>query len=279
MHRRFLSSVAPSVRARLWFLVAVVAVPAALLSGWLIFRSYRTEWLAMERRLVENARGFSALIDAELRERVAMAQSLAGTHALLSGDLAAFRVRAERLVVRPGEWVMLVDADGRELVNTRLPADAELSRVAIAAEIAAAPDRALPYVSNLIVADETPRHSVWVMARARIGNDDSGFVILALTPEALQASLMRDRLRDRRVIAVIDRNQIVVARSRAPEAFVGEQATAQIRQAAAGANEGVTESVTLDGYPSIAAFSTSTESGWMVVVASHKSDLFDPAKQ
>lgn len=279
MHRRFLSSVAPSVRARLWFLVAVVAVPAALLSGWLIFRSYLTERLAMERHLIENARAFSALIDAELRERMTIVQSLAGTHALSIGDLAGFRARAQGLVVRSGEWVTLVDAEGRELVNTRLPPDATLSRVAIAPEIAAMPDHALPYVSNLIVAHETPRHSVWVVARARIGNEGSGFVILALTPAALQASLMRDRLRDQRVIAVLDRNQIVVARSRAPEAFVGEQATSSIRQASAQASEGVTESVTLDGHPSIAAFSTSSESGWMMVVASHKSDLFDPAKQ
>ncbi len=63
MHRRLLSSLAPSVRARLWLLLAVVAVPAAFLAGGLIFNSYRNERNAMERHLAESVRALTDYLE------------------------------------------------------------------------------------------------------------------------------------------------------------------------------------------------------------------------
>ncbi len=260
-------------------MLAVVAVPAAFLAGGLIFNSYRNERHAMERHLSESVRALSLLLDAELRERMAIVQGLSVSTSLIEGDLEAFRARALRMVTRENEWVVLADEQGRVLVDTSRAADgppvAQSERPGVA-EVAAA---GRLHVSNLVVSDTEPRHSVWVGQPVTIGAAGRGVLCLVMTPPALTAALLESRPELRGVVAVIDREKTVVARSRNAEQFVGRKATAGVQEASSRATMGVIDSVTLDGHPSIAAFSVSAENGWMLVVAGHKADLLGPAIQ
>ena len=153
----------------MWLLLAVVAVPAGFLAAGLIFNSYRNERSAMERHLTESVRALALLLDAELRERKVIVQGLAVSTALMEGNLEAFRTRALRMVTRPEEWVVLADEAGRVLVDTRRPAGeasdggAELTGLR---EVGAA---GRLHVSNLVVSDTAPRHSVWVGQPVTIG--------------------------------------------------------------------------------------------------------------
>jgi signal transduction histidine kinase len=81
------------------------------------------------------------------------------------------------------------------------------------------------------------------------------------------------------VIAVLDREKFIVARSRRPEGSVGQKASAVMQEQSRRKAQGVVDSVTLEGHPSIAAFRMLPESGWSVAVGGHKSELFEPAKQ
>jgi signal transduction histidine kinase len=278
MHRRLLSSVAPSVRARLWFLVAIVAVPAALLSSWLIFDSYHNERRAMERHLLEAARAVSLQLDAELRERIATLRGLARSTPLERSDLIAFRARAQRLVPGLDEWVILADMSGRVLVDTRLSAEAKPLPILVTPEMKTALAAGRPFASDLIVSDREPRYFVFVAIPAATGDGRAGFLGVAMQPGALTAALLRNRIPNQEVLALMDRERTVMARSRGGDQFIGRKATTNVQEAVGRMTEGVIDSVTLDGHPSIAAFRV-LENGWSVVVGGHKAELFEQAKQ
>jgi len=279
MHRRFLSSVAPSIRARLWFVVLLVSLPALLVSCWLIILSYRNERRAMERHLTTTVQAYSSLLEADFRERVSMLQSLAMSTRLSSGDLTGFRLLAQRLVTRPGEWVVLTELDGRELVHTRDVRLGEMTPIEVTPELRSAMERRVPYASNLQRNRGETRHYFYIAHPVSIGGDREGILYLGVTPAALTRSLLSNRLTNAGIVAVADRERTIVVRSRGQETFVGGKGSDTMRRASAEGREGVFESITLEGVPSLAAFHVSPQTGWVLVMAVHKSELFDPAKQ
>ncbi len=279
MHRRFLSSVAPSVRARLWFVVLLVSVPAMLLACWLIILSYRNERRAMERHLMDTVRAYSSLVDADVRERTATLQSLAMSTRLASGDLTGFRVLSQQLVSRSGEWVSLLEDDGREVMHTRDVRQSQMPPIVVTPELREALKERRPYISNLMIGQGAPRHYFYIAFRVTIGGDRPGILCLAQTPALLGNSLLRNGLAHDGVVAVADRARTIVVRSRGHDTFSGRPASDKIQEVTKESAEGVIDSTTLEGIPSIAAFHVSPQSGWVAVVAGHKSDLFDPAKQ
>ncbi len=66
---------------------------------------------------------------------------------------------------------------------------------------------------------------------------------------------------------------MLVSRSRDADRFLGRSASADMRRAMARGNEGVIPSCTLDGTPTLSAFSRSATSGWSFIVGVPRSEL------
>ncbi len=278
MPHRILSVVAPSIRGRLTVLIMAILLPAALLTAWLIWQVFHNERSARERHLADTAEAFCALIDVELRERLAVLQGLASSSALGPGDWREFRARAQRVLEGRSDWVILSDADHRQLVNTSLPEDAALptmTHVADADDWFAA--RGI-YVSNLVRSDATKRLILHVSKRVELGGKPA-MLTLAMLPEDFTRPVLSHQISAGWVITVLDREKTVAARSRSPEQFVGVKATHHIQRALEKGSSGVVESVTLEGVKSLAAFHRSDESGWTVVVGSPRAELLAPARR
>ncbi|MCC2650194.1 MAG: signal transduction histidine kinase, partial [Microvirga sp.] len=78
--------------------------------------------------------------------------------------------------------------------------------------------------------------------------------------------------------AILDRNGTVVARSRDAGQFVGKPATPEnVKRVRAGVREGVSESVSLDGVPTLLALARSPGSGWTTILAVPRSEITAPA--
>lgn len=78
--------------------------------------------------------------------------------------------------------------------------------------------------------------------------------------------------------AIVDRNGTVVARSRDAEQFVGKPATpGNVERVRAGVREGLSESVSLDGVPTLVALARSPGSGWSTLLAVPRSEITAPA--
>ena len=277
MIHRLLSIFAPSLRSRLTLLIGAILLPPAILTSWLIVQVYWTERRGTERHLMDAAEAFSALIDAQLRERIALLQSLESASALIAGDLGAFRERAIRVVDRRGEWVVLADANHRQLLNTSLPPGAPLPEMEHLPELKRAGAGDDVYISNL-VRSATNRLIVHVATQVQFGGR-SGVLSLAIEPQEFARLLLRRQRSQGWLVAVIDREKTVIARNRLPEKFIGLKATPDMQAAIDAADSGLREAVTLDGERSLVAHARSAQSGWAVIVGAPKEELFAPAKR
>lgn len=253
-------------------------IPAAGLVSWLIYQGYWNERRTLERHLVSSVRATALLVDAVLSERQALLGGLAVSSRLQNGDLAGFREQAKAALSSTDEWIVLIDPTGQQLVNTRFPADAPLPKVPFRPEFREAAEKGRPYVSNLILGPVAQRHLVFTAIPIRKEGKLLYTLNCAMTPAVFANALSQGSLDHGWTVAIVDRNKLVAARSRRAEEYVGVTATPTLVSALDAANDGITESITLDGIKSITAFTRSNKSGWAVVIGAPAAELYASAQ-
>src|SRR5581483_9793602 len=113
---------APSIRRRLATLVIASAVPAVLLTAWLLALDYEGDRQTVEHDSIATARAMVHAVDRELVSLTLAAQVLSTSPHLQTGNLRAFHAQALELVHRDvAVNVALSDRDGRQLLNTLRP--------------------------------------------------------------------------------------------------------------------------------------------------------------
>ena len=277
---RFLRPLFRSIRGRLTLLVAAVLLPAAILATWLILQAYRNEQQAMERHLVETARGVSALVEASLREREALLRGLVGSPYLQNGDIAAFRRQVEAAIRSDREWVVMSDATHQQLLNTNQPPDARLPMGTPLPEMEAALRGGRTFYSNFTIGPASGRPVLYVAIPVPPAENGLGRgLALVMTPEALARTWLSRGAAREWLFALIDREGTIAARSREAARFVGTKASDRMRTAVQARPEGLLESVTLDGVASLTAFHRVPAADWTVVVAAPKAELLGAAQR
>lgn len=262
-----------NARALLALLVAGTLAPLVVFGVATVFRMARDERAATERRLLDSARALEDALDGEMTATARALEALGGSLALRRGDLAAFREEALRVLATQPRWlaVTLFTPDGRRVVDTR-PGTAGVLPVFDSAldpgSLKEAVSTGRTTVSNLVESrppGSSPAYAVRVPVASR---GDVEWVLTALTSAdavgAIVAAPADEHVWTR---TVVDRAGTVVARSRAPETFVGRPATQPFLARTRAAREGVYRDVTLDGAEAYVAFSHAALSGWTSAVA------------
>ena len=279
MRSRFFAFFSRSIRGRLTLLIAAVLVPSAILVSWLIVQSYRNERLTLERHLIGSARATALLIDALLAERQALLEGLGTSSRLQRGEWASFRDQAAGVIEHPHEWLVVISADGKEVVNTLQPSDAPLPAIEVTEDLRAANSRGAPFISNLVKGQTVDRHFLFTSLPIVQGGQLRYTLHLAMTPKVFEKVLGQGGAAQGWLATIIDRNSTVAVRNRNPQNFIGVRAGPIISAAMARKPEDVIESVTLDGVESITAYTTSPKSGWTIVIASPAQALFVSAER
>lgn len=257
---------------------ASVVAPAVLLAGWLVYDVQQQQRQALERQLSETARALSLVVDRQIGQAEALLQGLATSPHLARGDYAAFHAQARAAMTMPGKWIVLEDTDGQQLVNTRLPWGEPLPKGTLP-PLAYAPILAQggTHVSNLISSrvQQSPVLAIGVPVFR-----DAQFhqvLFLVLQPGYFSSVLSDQQVPADWVASIVDRSSLIVARTRAPERYIGKPATGALRDALQQRSAGVLRTQTLDGIHSITAFSRSPQFGWTVIVAAPAAALERPA--
>ena len=116
-----------SLRQQLAAIILLVAVPLNLGVAYAIWSLASSVQDAQRRAIQFTARSVAAAVDAELGKYLLLGQVLARSPALMAGDLQAFEVEARRAFEGNAEaWVVVADADGRQILNTLRPAGTPL---------------------------------------------------------------------------------------------------------------------------------------------------------
>ena len=256
------------LRRRLVVLIAVAVLPLALLAGLGLFFLARQQDAQAERVGIELARSVANAVNTELDRAVTVLQTLGSTSTLDSGDLDGFRRRALRILSEQPVWsaIILADASGMKLVDSRVPAGVVLPPLQELDSFQRAANSRRPTVGNLI---NDPAES-WVFpVRAPVIRD--GVVKFVLTtlvrPESIRHVLTRQEVPDDWVISIVDAHGARVARSRAHEENVGGRLSPSVAALVEqGGESGFAIAESLEGDRIYTPFSRLQPSGWAAVL-------------
>lgn len=269
-----------TLRARLALLVLVGVVPLLgfnLGSGYLKYRQDRND---ADHRMLDAARGIALAIEGELRSRVALMEILALSDALARDDLDAFRAQAERVRARqePGTHILLLRADGQQLLNTALPPGAPLPARSELADLRRVFATNRPSVSDVYLGKILHRDIVAIEVPVR-GADGGVRLVLALTHmlDSFDRIIQRQTANQHWLVAIIDRTGQRVARYPADARLAGPMQPPAFMKAWAKGPEGTTQIVLPSGEARILGFSPVAEFGWTVVVGVSAAELTAPA--
>lgn len=239
----------------------------------------RSEWSKSEAEAAETLLGRAAIlserIDTEISQQLSVLNAIATMPSLDDSDMATFHAAASRMLNAMPQWtnISVLDAiSGRQIINTLRPVGSEL------------PVTTAPEVVRRVV--ETGRPAIHTR-QARHGIVNQNHVVLLFVPvvrdgavryvlaAGMRADLIQDlmmrSLRDSRfLIVLLDEREMILARSRTPERYVGEQANEQLRNRISGRSSGLFTAETLDGQVVLTTFQRSPLTGWVAVAATDR---------
>jgi signal transduction histidine kinase len=256
------------LRSKLVFLVLGTLAPILVFSGVMLIEFNRHTRAATEKGLVETARALSVAVDQQVMASVSVLKALASSDELRRGDLRQFdRVVRAALVTQPNFRIIILYApDGRQLVTTALAFGAPLPSTGNPAMIATVARTRAPTVSDLFIGRvlQQPLVSVTVPV---VHGDRLVYVLGAsYSASALTDLLLQQNVPPNAIGTLLDRNKVIIARTRAAERFVGQRGTPDLIAKMDETAEGAFRMFTKEGQAVYAAISRSPQTGWTVAL-------------
>ncbi|MDN2697733.1 PAS domain-containing protein [Janthinobacterium sp. SUN073] len=251
-------------------------MPTALVFLLLVAQSYTREREHVVSETAQAARAVAAAVERDLNGAQMAARILAASPALQTDDIGALRALTDSLL-QPGLAVsafIISDARGRQLVNTALPAN--LVPPPLPQKWAASMERTREYgkprlTSLLLAPDEVPRLALNLpLPRAQ----GAAHVLTALYPPDYLPLLLRElHLPAYLGAAIINADGINVARTLAPQRYVGQRSVAPLLEQIRQAREGVLRHATLEDLDVYTGFRRAPDDSWTVAVTMRSSTV------
>ncbi|WZB75084.1 sensor domain-containing diguanylate cyclase [Achromobacter insuavis] len=252
------------MRTGLLVLVFACITPALVVSSIAVYESYLIQKERIFRDTIFLARNLTAILDREMTGVEAGLQMLASSPDLVGGDLAGFHQRArEAIKFQIVDSYVLTDKEGHQVVNTMVPYGTPLPPSGVSQELARV-FRARAVLSSLFTGALSGVPTIALGVPVVRGDEVIYSLNVGLSPDRIGNVLGRRGLPDGWVAAVLDKNGIIIARTRDTEKFVGQKAVPTLARAVQLENEGPLESTTKEGTPVYTAFSRSGLTGWTV---------------
>ncbi len=220
----------------------------------------------IEAQRLDVANNIKILIDREIDQTAGFLDGISNAPGLRNNRAEVIERVADMARERGYRSLAVYDLSGQPTlasVNVAQPPPA--ASVGLA-EIAAG---ARVFVSNLIPRDGTDKPGLYYVSVPMVEDGKPVAILSAgLPPQRLQRLLFEAGLREHWSAGIVDRNGILLARSRLPERYVGMPSQEQMVQAVHGtASAGLFDVVDRDGIQVKNAFERSSTSGWMTGVA------------
>ena len=256
--------------------MAVFMVPTLLAAVGAILYVYKEEQVRFQEGLGEATRALSLLVDRELSRREAVARTLAASPTLTERDLSGFYDYAREVTPTQDSVVVLHDLNGAQLVNTRVPFGTALPTVSSLSAERERAGSAATLVSNLYVGPVGRQPSFAVQVPVVRGGQTIYYLSLASYASNLQSILQDQKLPPGWVVSILDRERVIVSRSRDAQEFVGKKVSERLLRQLDARDFGVFRSAALDGTPILAAFHRSPAHGWSVALGVPLSSITPP---
>ena len=234
------------------------------LAGVLLISAAEQERVQLEARLIQVAEGLAGDLDRELSNLITVLTTLATSPALQGNDLATFHAQA---VAAARDWasLFLVDPHSlQQMLNTLVPWATELPKTGDVATVTRVRETQQPQVSDYFIGVVSKRPTVNVDIPVMSDGKLKYVMLLGLEPEHFLSMLQRQKLNAEWVTALVDRNSILIARSRGHREFSGAR---YVVLPHAGTDAGLVRGRDLEGRDVLRAVVKSRISGWSVVAS------------
>jgi two-component sensor histidine kinase len=248
-----------------------LVVPAMIFMALLARAEFGESRARYEQQLVVTTRALALATDRQIGQGQSILQTLAVSPALISGDIPAFERQARAAVQGGDGWIVLLDRRG-QVVNTLLPSGAPPPLNPLPPERWEAVRSGRTTVSNLTFGAVAREPIVAIDMPVVVGGELHDLAYIQ-TPKAFASLFAAQNVPSTWTASIIDRDFSLVARSRDQDRFLGRKASVDMRDAMTRSNEGVVLSQTLDGTPTLSAFSRSPTSGWAFIVGVPRAEL------
>jgi HAMP domain-containing protein len=254
-----------SLTGYMLLLIGAIMLPMLILIA-IVARDYGSAARrTIEAQRLDVASDIKILIEREIDQTAGFLDAISNAPLLRQGDVAFMEKLTATARQRGFHSLAVYGLDGRpSLVSSTLgkavpAADVGLPEIRSGRKV---------FVSNLILnAGEKPG-LYFVSVPITDGGVVVGMLSAGLPPQRLQRLLFEAGLRAGWAAGIVDRNGILLARSRLPETYVGLPAQDPMIEAArSGRNQGLFDVVDRDGVDVKNAFERSPTSGWVVGVA------------
>jgi signal transduction histidine kinase len=254
-----------SLQTLLVMLSALATLPLLAFALWLLHLVWQNGQAETRRDLQQTTSTLAVALDREIAGSIRELQRVAEFPALRVDDLTVFHAYARELVERNDGWDGVIVADARGdalLLDSSRPPGEPVSMPAALPHLLDVAHTGWPAVSDVHLGmDGVPTIGVAVPV---LRDGVVRYVLGArLSPQVLSRFIGAQLARDGAIASVLDREHRLVARSRGAPQYVGQLATADLREAVA-TERGTRRLVTLDAMPVLASWER-MPSGWTVV--------------
>ena len=270
----------PSVSALLTSLILVCLLPPAFGAGLWLYIDYQTERAELKEEAIQAARAKVQTVDAELAKAEFFVQALASSELLMQSDFAAFHKRSVQLLRESNIdlSVVLYGIDGQQLVNTNTPYGQPLARQQDLKDIESvmATGRMAPQRLTFRVSDGRP--VVSTMIPVYHGKKVAYVLAVGFSPDRFNTILSQLNLGTGLVASIIDSNGTIAARTLDSGKLIGQKSHPEILKSKQIDKklENIVETHSREGVPLFAAYSSSPNTGWGVVIGIPRKTLEAP---
>jgi PAS domain S-box-containing protein len=264
-----------SVRAYLGWLLLACLLPGVLGAVVLFTHQYRVSRAEIEKSTLLMARALAQATDSHLMRVRAVAESLAASDLLATGDLARFHAQALRVVTQAGIGtnVVLRDEQGRQILNTAYPWGRPIDALPQPRQVRDVFETGQASFSNLDDSAMLRQLMMSVDVPVLVDNQLRYALGIGVLSHHFDALLRTQDLPEGWFAAVVDPTGMLVGRAHGSERYVGQKVAEGLVQQMSASKEGSGEFTTGEGSRVFSFFSRSPQTGWGVAIGIPRSAL------
>ncbi len=255
------------IRSHLVLMAAAILLPVTLAGGIALERIREGERQSALRGLRETVRATALLVDREAQGALSALRVLAGSQHLEAQDLRSFHARAKALNQPTDGWTLLLDSEGREVLDTLVPFGTPMPTSAAPDLVRQVLSGRRPVVTDLLPGPVSHKLRITINVPVMTGDGTPYVLAQAIGVERWQQVVLQPAVPADWIVAVIDRQGRFIARSHMTGELVGKPARPELVAAAAAADTGLIRHSTIEGIESYDAFTHSSLTGWTIAVA------------
>jgi two-component sensor histidine kinase len=253
--------------------VLAALVPIILFAGLWVRSELNDSQRDLEEFLASRAASLSQRVDSEVQQELTVLQALATTPSLDEPNLADFHAQVSRMMAAMPEWAFigLARPDGEQVVNTLRPFGERLPSLNAETMHRVADTRRSAVYTRMAAGEEAIYPGLFILLCVPVIRNGSANLVLVAGMKAEHMQQLLRQTDDQRLLSMlVDEHGYILARSRAPDRFIGKEAGDALRQQAAGRISGVFAASSPDDQDVVTTYQRSSLTGWLSVVTTDR---------